>query len=42
MRKSKEAVTPVARVGNTRGYHSENGNLCFNNRKNDDAYYMFR
>ena len=33
MKKSKEAVTHVARVGNAIGYHSEYGNLCFNNRK---------
>ena len=42
IRRTKEAATQVARAGNTRGYHSEYGNSSFNNRENDDAYYMFR
>ena len=39
---TKEAATQAACAGNTRGYHSEYGNSWFNNRENDDAYYMFR
>ena len=35
-------ATQAACAGNTRGYHSEYGNSWFNNRENDDAYYMFR
>jgi len=42
IRRTKEASTQAACAGNTRGYHSEYGNLLFNNRENDDAYYMFR
>ena len=42
MRRTKEAATQAACAGNTRGYHSEYGNLWFNNRENDDAYYMLR
>ena len=42
IRRTKEAATQAACAGNTRGYHSEYGNSCFNNRENDDAYYMFR
>jgi len=38
----KEAATQAACAGNTRGYHSEYGNSWFNNRENDDAYYIFR
>jgi len=40
--RTKEAATQAACAGNTRGYHSEYGNSWFNNRENDDAYYMFR
>jgi len=29
-------------AGDSRGYHSEYGNSWFNNRENDNAYYMFR
>ena len=32
----------AACAGNSRGYHSEYGYSWFNNRDNDDAYYMFR
>ena len=32
----------VRKCVNTRGYHSEYGYSWFNNRENDDAYYMFR
>ena len=42
IRRTKEAATQAACAGNARGYHSEYGNLWFNNRENDDAYYMFR
>jgi len=42
IRRSKEAATQAACAGNTRGYHSEYGNSWFNNRENDEAYYMFR
>ena len=42
IRRTKEAATQAACAGNTRGYHSEYGNSWFNNRENDDAYYMFR
>ena len=42
IRRKKEAVTQAACAGNTRGYYSEYGNSWFNNRENDDAYYMFR
>ena len=42
IRRSKEAATQAACARNTRGYHSEYGNSWFNNRENDDAYYMFR
>ncbi len=42
IRKTKEAATQAACAGNTRGYHSEYGNSLFNNRENDDAYFMFR
>ena len=42
IRRTKEAATQAACAGNTRGYHSEYGNSWFNNRGNDDAYYMFR
>ena len=42
IRRTKEAATQKACAGNTRGYHSEDGNSWFNNRENDDAYYMFR
>jgi len=40
IRRTKEAATQAACAGNTRGYHSEHGNLWFNNRENDDAYYI--
>ena len=39
---TKEAANQAACAGNSRGYHSEYGNSWFNNRENDDAYYMFR
>jgi len=42
LRRTKEAATQAACDGNSRGYHSEYGNSWFNNRENDDAYYMFR
>ena len=42
IRRTKEAATQAACAGNSRGYHSEYGNSWFNNRENDDAYYMFR
>ena len=42
IRRTKEAATQAACAGNTRGYHLEYGNSWFNNRENDDAYYMFR
>jgi len=42
VRRTKEAATQAACAGNARGYHSEYGNSWFNNRENDDAYYMFR
>jgi len=42
IRRTKEAATQAACAGNTGGYHSECGNSWFNNRENDDAYYMFR
>jgi len=42
IRRTKEAATQAACAGNTRGYHSEYGNSWFNNRGNDDAYYVFR
>jgi len=42
IRRTKEAATQAACAGNTRGYHSKYGNSWFNNRENDDAYYMFR
>ena len=42
IRRRKEAASQAACAGNTRGYHSKYGNSWFNNRKNDDAYYMFR
>jgi len=42
IRRTKEAPTQAACNENARGYHSEYGNLCFNNRRNDDAYYIFR
>ena len=42
IRRTKEAVTQAACAENTRGYNSEYGNSWFNNRENDDAYYMFR
>ena len=42
IRRTKQAATQEACAGNTRGYHSEYGNTWFNNRENDDAYYMFR
>ena len=40
IRRTKEAATQAACAGNTRGYHSEYGNSWFNNRENDDAYYI--
>ena len=42
IRRTKDAATQAACAGNTRGYHSEYGNSWFNNRENDDAYYIFR
>ena len=42
LKRTKEAATQAACAGNTRGCHSEYGNSWFNNRENDDAYYMFR
>ena len=42
IRRTNEAATQAACAGNSRGYHSEYGNSRFNNRENDDAYYMFR
>ena len=42
IRRTKEAATQAACAGNSRGYHSEYGYSWFNNRENDDAYYMFR
>jgi len=42
IRRTKEAATQTACAGNSRRYHSEYGNSWFNNRENDDAYYMFR
>jgi len=42
IRRTKEAATQAACAGNIRVYHSEYRNSWFNNRKNDDAYYMFR
>jgi len=42
IRRTKEVATQAACAGKTRGYYSEYGNSCFNNRENDDAYYMFR
>jgi len=42
IRKTNEAATQVACAGNARGYHSKYGNSWFNNRENDDAYYMSR
>jgi len=42
IRRTKEAATQAVCAVKTRGYHSEYGNSWFNNRKNDDAYYMFR
>ena len=42
IRRTKEAATQAACVGNTRRYHSEYVNSWLNNRENDDAYYMFR
>ena len=33
IRRTKEAATQAACVGNARGYHSEYGNSWFNNRK---------
>ena len=42
IRRTKEAATQAACAGNTGGYHSEYGNSLFNNRENDDAYYIFR
>ena len=39
-RRTKEAATQAACAGNSRGYHSEYGNSWFDNRENDDAYYM--
>ena len=42
IKRTKEAATQAACAGNTRGHHSEYGNSWFNNRENDDAYYMFR
>jgi len=42
IRRTKEAATQAACAGNSRGYHSEYGNSSFNNRENDDAYYVFR
>ena len=42
IRWTKGAATQAACAGNTRGYHSEYGNSWFNDRENDDAYYMFR
>ena len=41
IRRTKEAATQAECAGNTRGYHSEYGNSWFNNKENDDAYYMF-
>ncbi len=40
--RTKEATTQAACAGNTRGYHPECGNSWFNNRENDDSYYMLR
>jgi len=42
IRRTEEATTQAACARNARGYHSEYGNSRFNNRENDDAYYMFR
>ena len=42
IRRTKEAATQTVCAGNSRGYHSEYGNSCFNNRETDDAYDMFR
>jgi len=42
IRRTKEAVTQASCAVNSRGYHSEYGNSWFNNRGNDNAYYMFR
>ena len=42
IRRTKEAATQAACAGNSRGYQSEYGYSWFNNRENDDAYYMFR
>ena len=42
IRRTEEAATQAACAGNARGYHSEYGNSWFNNRENDDSYYMFR
>ena len=42
IRRTKEAASQAACAGNTRGYHSKSGNSWFNNRENDDAYYIFR
>jgi len=42
IRRTKEAATQAACAGNTRGYYPDFGNSWFNNRENDDAYYMFR
>ena len=42
IRRTRQAATQAVYAENTRGYHSEYGNSWFNNRENDDAYYMFR
>ena len=42
IRRTKEARTQAACTGNSRGYYSKYGNSWFNNRENDDSYYMFR
>ena len=38
IRRTKVAATQATCAGNTIGYHSEYGNLWFNNRENDDRY----
>jgi len=41
IRRTKETATQAACAGKARGYNTEYGKAWFNNRENDDAYYLF-
>jgi len=42
IRRTKEAAIQAECAGSARGHHSEYGKSWFNNRENDEEFFMFR